>query len=133
MFDHGSGPLLIQLGVLAWLSRPTLRFFTLAEQCHTQNFYLRCFKSDFEIWFTHLIDWENDLKIKDDLKNEDDHKNEDDLKNEDGLKNEDDLKNELALSLKFFFATPPLKNYLHLCLMTSHCDSHTTTEILPGV
>ena len=30
------------------LSHATLRFFSLAEQCHTQNFYLRCFKSDFD-------------------------------------------------------------------------------------
>ena len=26
----------------------TLRPFSLAEQCHTQNFYLRCFMSDFD-------------------------------------------------------------------------------------
>ena len=26
----------------------TLRLFSLAEQWHTQNFYLRCFKSDFD-------------------------------------------------------------------------------------
>ena len=32
----------------AGLSHATLRFFSLAEQCHTQNFYLRCFKSDFD-------------------------------------------------------------------------------------
>ena len=32
----------------AWLSSATLRFFSLAEQCHTQKFYLRCFKSDFD-------------------------------------------------------------------------------------
>ena len=30
------------------LSHATHRFFSLAEQCHTQNFYLRCFKSDFD-------------------------------------------------------------------------------------
>ena len=24
-----------------------IRFFSLAEQCHTQKFYLRCFNSDF--------------------------------------------------------------------------------------
>ena len=30
------------------LSSPTLRFFSLAEQCHTQKFYLRCFKLDFD-------------------------------------------------------------------------------------
>ena len=29
----------------AWLSKATPR---LAEQCHTQHFYLRCFKSDFD-------------------------------------------------------------------------------------
>ena len=34
--------------VRARLSHATLRFFSLAEQCHTQNFYLRCFKSDFD-------------------------------------------------------------------------------------
>ena len=48
-----------------------------------------------QVWSTHLVDWENDLKneddLKDDLKNEDALKNEDDLKNEDTLKNEDDL------------------------------------------
>ena len=33
---------------IARLSHATLRFFSLAEQCHTQNFYLRCFKSDFD-------------------------------------------------------------------------------------
>ena len=32
----------------AWLSSAKLRFFSLAEQCHTQKFYLRCFKSDFD-------------------------------------------------------------------------------------
>ena len=32
----------------AWLSRATLSFFSLAEQCHTQKFYLRCFKSDLD-------------------------------------------------------------------------------------
>merc|ERR1711954_185158 len=32
----------------AWLSHDTFRFFSLAEQCHTQNFYRRCFKSDFD-------------------------------------------------------------------------------------
>ena len=32
----------------AWLSSATLRFFSLAEQSHTQKFYLRCFKSDFD-------------------------------------------------------------------------------------
>ena len=32
----------------ALLSHATLRFFSLAEQCHTQKFYLRCFKSDFD-------------------------------------------------------------------------------------
>ena len=43
----------------AWLSIATLRFLRLAEQCHTQNFYLKN---------------ENDLKNEDDIKNEDDLK-----------------------------------------------------------
>ena len=30
------------------MSRATLRFSSLAEQCHTQKFYLRCFNSDFD-------------------------------------------------------------------------------------
>ena len=29
------------------LSHATFRFFSLAEQCLTQNFYFRCFKSNF--------------------------------------------------------------------------------------
>jgi len=30
------------------MSHATLRFSSLAEQCHTQKFYLRCFNSDFD-------------------------------------------------------------------------------------
>ena len=30
------------------MSSATLKLFSLAEQCHTQNFYLWCFKSDFD-------------------------------------------------------------------------------------
>ena len=30
------------------LSGATLRFFSFAEQCHIQNFYLWCFNSDFD-------------------------------------------------------------------------------------
>ena len=48
----GSGILLIQdvepSNSRARLSHATLRFFSLAEQCHTQKFYVRCFKSDFD-------------------------------------------------------------------------------------
>ena len=48
----GSGKPLIQdiepSNVRARLSHATLRFFSLAEQCHTQKFYLRCFNSDFD-------------------------------------------------------------------------------------
>ena len=33
---------------MATSNSATLRPFSLAEQCHTQNFYLRCFKSDFD-------------------------------------------------------------------------------------
>ena len=39
-----------------------------------------------QVWSTHRVDWENDLKNEDDRKNEDDLKNKDDLKNEDSLK-----------------------------------------------
>ena len=87
------------------------------------------------------------------MKNEDDLKNEDNLNNEDNLKNGDDLimetttkmkmtskmktTSKIAPPLKFLFAPLPFKNYLNLFLMTSHCDSHTTTdvkpEMIPGV
>ena len=43
----------------ARLSHATLRFFSLAEQCLTQNFYFRCFKSNFyavKSKFSLLID-----------------------------------------------------------------------------
>ena len=30
------------------MNSATLRLFGLTEQCHTQNFYLRCFNSDFD-------------------------------------------------------------------------------------
>ena len=36
----------VQMHVYHPLSDAALRFFSLAEQCCTQNFYLRCFKSD---------------------------------------------------------------------------------------
>ena len=49
---------------MATSNSATLRPFSLAEQCHTQNLY---------------------LKNEDDLKNEDNLKNEDHLKNEDGV------------------------------------------------
>ena len=32
----------------ALLSHVIFRLFSLAEQCHTQNFYLKCFNSDFD-------------------------------------------------------------------------------------
>ena len=47
------------------MNSATFRPFSLAEHCHTQNFY---------------------------LKNEDDFKNENNLKNKDNIKNEEDLK-----------------------------------------
>ena len=60
-------------------------------------------------------------------------KNEDDLTNEDDIKNEDDLKN--GPPLQNLFATPTcLPEFF---LMTSHCNSNTTTdvkpEMIPGV
>ena len=30
------------------MNSATLRLFSLAEQCHTQNIYFRCFRSDFD-------------------------------------------------------------------------------------
>ena len=47
-----------------------------------------------QIWSTHWVDWEDDLRNEDNLRNEDDLNYEDDLKYEDSLKNEDDLKND---------------------------------------
>ena len=76
-----------------------------------------------------------DLKNKDNLKNEDDVKYEDNLKNEEDLKKENNLKNEEDLENwpSPFFCSPhiPLKNYLKFFLITSHCDSHTTTDVTP--
>ena len=52
LIDSGSGIPLIQdiepSNSRDRLSHATLRFFSLADQCHTQNLYLRCFKSDFD-------------------------------------------------------------------------------------
>ena len=94
----------------ARLSHATLRFFSLTENCHTQIFYLGCFKSDFDAIkskFGLLIEKiKKTPQIEDNLENEDDHKNEDDLKNEDNLKNEDDLKNEEDLPSKIFLPPP---------------------------
>ena len=42
------------------MNSATLRPFSSAEKCHTQNFYLRCFKSDFDAVngkFGLLIEW----------------------------------------------------------------------------
>ena len=90
---------------------------------------------------------ENDLKNEDDLKNADDLKNEDDLENkddfkiednlnngqdqksEDDLRNEDDIKGEGRGANIFLHPSLPLKNYPKFLLMTSHHDSHTTTNV----
>ena len=82
------------------MSHATLRFSSLAEQCHTQKFYLRCFNSDFDAVkskFALLIELINQTTSNEyELKNEDDFKNEDNLKNEDDfdLKSENDIKND---------------------------------------
>ena len=56
-------------------------------------------------------------------KNEDNLKNEDDLKNENNLKNEEDLK-------KIILPPNHLKRILpDFFFMTSHLDSHKTTDI----
>ena len=79
---------------------------------------------------------EDDLKDEDNLKNEDDLKNEADLKDEDDLKNEDDHQNEDDLqnwpSLLNYFVPLP-KKLPEIFLMTSHLDSHTTTDIKPDM
>ena len=80
---------------------------------------------------------EDNLKNVGDQKSEDDLRNEDDIKNKEDLKNEDDYKNWPSAP-NFFLPPPlPLKNYLKFWLMTSHNDSHTTTdvkpEMIPGV
>ena len=91
---------IIASNAVAWLYNAILRFFGLAEQCHTRNFYPRCFKSYFDAVkskFGLLIDHisrrqpqnEGDLNNEDNLKN---LKNEEDLKSEDDFKYEDDLK-----------------------------------------
>ena len=69
-----------------------LSFFSWAEQCHTQHFYIRFFQSDLV-----AVKSKFDLLIMYYVNPEDDHKNEEDLKNEDNLKNEDELKNEVYL------------------------------------
>ena len=52
---------------------------------------------------------------------------EDDLKNDDDLKIEDDLKN---WPIPQKYSPPlPLKSYLIFFLMTSHRDSHSTTDV----
>ena len=75
------------------------------------------------------------MKNGDDLKNEDELKKEDDFKNEVDIKNEDDLKmkttSKIAPSLKILFCPPPLKKLPEIFLMTSHRDSHTTTDVKP--
>ena len=72
------------------MSYATLRYFSLAEQCHTQKFYLRCFNSNFDAVKANLVYSLNRLRrrpqIKDNLNNDDDLKNEDDPKN-DGKEN----------------------------------------------
>ena len=58
--------------------------------------------------------------------------NEHDLKNEHNLKNEGDLKN--WPSPKSYFAPPPpLKKLPEIFLMTSHLDSHMTTDVKPDM
>ena len=48
------------------LSHATLRFLSLAEQCHTQKIYLRCFNSGFDAVKSifHLIHYQNQGPIK---------------------------------------------------------------------
>ena len=73
------------------MSNATLRFFTLAEQCHTHEILI-WLKTENSPNNEDKLEYFHDLKNEDNLKNGDDLKNEDDLKKEDDLKNEDDLK-----------------------------------------
>ena len=68
-----------------WLSNATLRYFSLGEQCNTQNFYLCCFKSDFKDVKANLVYLLSRLK-KRPTQNRNHLKNEDDLKMDDNLK-----------------------------------------------
>jgi len=65
-----------------------------------------------------------DHKNKEDLKNKDDLKNEEDFKKENNLKNEMDLENVDDPS-------HILEKLPKIVLMTSHRDSHTTTDVKP--
>ena len=94
---------------LAWLSSATLKNLS---QVFQVGFWCR----KRQIWSTHRVDWEDELKNEKDLENEDDLKTEDNLKNEDDLKNEDNLKNENDLKnkenlQKIICPTPHLKEY----------------------
>ena len=70
-------------------------------------------------------------KMKTSSKNEDNIKNEGNLKNEDDLKDEEDLK-KLA-SPPDYFDPLPLKELHEIFLVTSHLDSHTTTDDKPDI
>ena len=59
-----------------------------------------------------------------------DLKNEEDLENEDKIQNEGNLKNE-AFPQKLF--CPPPTKVPKILLMTSHLDSHTTTDVKPDM
>ena len=67
-------------------------------------------------------------KKEENSKNEDNSKNKNSPKNEDGLKIEDDLKNP-PIPQKHPPHTLPLKIYLMFFWMTSHRDSHSTTDV----
>ena len=58
----------------------------------------------------------------------DELRNEEDLKNKAGLKIKDDLKNP-PIPQKHPPHTLPLKIYLMFFWMTSHRDSHSTTDV----
>ena len=89
VFGSGSGVPLSQDVVTsnggAWLSNATLRFFSLAEQCHTQEFLIWLKNENnpknLENSIIFLTSKLGDLKNEDNLKNEDDLKKEDDLEN----------------------------------------------------
>ena len=92
--------------------------------------FWRCNK---QIWSTHWVDWEDNLKWiltqnYDNLKNEYDFKKEDDLKNEDRPQTSI---SEMTSKMKVTDKMKPTSK------LTFHHDSHTTTdvkpEMIPGV
>ena len=88
--------------------------------------YNKFFKTHIRRLLYHVERWNFAWKLHVPLKNEGDLKNKDDLKNEDELKN-------WHYPPNYFVPLLPLKSYLKFFLMTSHLDSHMTTDVKPDM